>query len=184
MKTLFLSLLCVCMFSAANAQKTLPEIKAGTVMYASAFVNGSEFPLLLTIKSISAPLSIGWSVDGYGEGSFDMTPNSVASATSLFNTGQPAMGVTKIGDNETFGLISKAAYKTLSTTKTFTYGGSVYKIKADDTAPLKIGGKEIDATHVISEQGKIELWILNNPDLPLVLQSLGLETDISISEIK
>lgn len=184
MKTLLFSLLCICVLSTANAQKTLPEIKAGTVMYASAFVNGSEFPLELSIKNLSAPLSIGWSVEGYGEGSFEMSEKAVESAANLSSTGQPALGVTKLNDNETFGIISKAAYKTLAETKTFIYGGSTYKIKTDDANPLKLSGKEIDVTHVSSEDGKIELWILNNPSLPLILQSSGLETDISISEIK
>ncbi|MET1054417.1 MAG: hypothetical protein ABWY16_03830 [Pedobacter sp.] len=184
MKALLLSLLCVCLLTTANAQKTLPEIKAGTVMYASAFVNGSEFPLALSIKSLSAPFSIGWAVDGYGEGSFEMSVKAVESAANLSAAGQPALGVTKLNDNETFGIISKAAYKTLSDTKTFTYSGTTYKIKTDDTNLLKLGGKEADATHVISADGKIELWILNNPSIPLILQSSGLETDISISEIK
>ena len=49
---------------------------------------------------------------------------------------------------------------------------------------MKIGGKEIDATHIVSEDGKLELWILNNANLPLVLQSVGFPTDIVVAEIK
>ena len=184
MKPFLLSLLCVCIFFTANAQKKLPEIKLGTVMYATALVNGSEFPVVLSIKSLSAPLSIGWSVDGYGEGSFEMSTTAVENATNLSSSGQPALGVTKLNDNETFGIISKASYKSLAETKAFTYSGLKYKTKTDDSTPFKFGDQEIDVTHVISEDGKTELWILNNPTLPLILRSVGLETDISISEIK
>jgi len=153
-------------------------------MYASAFVGGSEYPLELSIKSLSAPFSIGWAVDGYGEGSFEMSDKALADATGLSATGQPSLGVTKLSDNETFGVISRAAYKNLAETKTFSYGGLTYTVKTPDDSPLKLAGKEVDATHVISDKGKIELWILNNPSFPIILQSSGLDTDISISEIK
>jgi hypothetical protein len=184
MKSLLLSLLCVCLFSVANAQKTLPEIKVGTIMYATAYVNGSDIPVELSIKSLSAPLSIGWSVEGYGDGSFEMSEKAAESAMNISASGQPALGVTKLGDNETFGVISRTAYKTLAASQTFTYSGIKYKVKTPDTTPFKLGSKEIDVTHVVSEDGKVELWILNNPALPLILNSSGLDTDISISEIK
>ena len=184
MKTLFLSLLCVCILTTANAQKTLPDVKVGTIMYATALVNGSDFPVELSIKSLSAPFSIGWSVEGYGEGSFDMSNKALDSAMNISSSGQPALGATKLNDNETFGIISRTAYKSLAATKSFTYSGMKYKVKTPDNAPFKLGGKEIDVTHVTTEDGKIELWILNNPTFPLILQSSGLETDITVSEIK
>ena len=49
---------------------------------------------------------------------------------------------------------------------------------------MKIGGKEVDATHVVSEEGKVELWVLNNAAFPFILQSAGLPTDIVVSAIK
>ena len=49
---------------------------------------------------------------------------------------------------------------------------------------MKIGGKEMDATQIVSEDGKIELWILNNPNFPFILQTAGLPIDIVVSEIK
>ncbi|UKT65693.1 hypothetical protein [Pedobacter mucosus] len=184
MKKTILSLLLLSVFTLAKAQKSLPEIKVGTTMQASAFVNGSEFPLQLSIKSLAAPVSIGWSVDGYGEGSFEMSDKALESATNMSANGQPALGVTKLTDNETFGLISKAAYKSLSESKTFTYGGVKYSLKIPDTKPMKVDGKDADVTHVVSEDGKMELWILNNPALPLIFQSSGMATDIVINSVK
>ena len=184
MKKIIAICLCLVTFMGARAQKTVPEIKAGTVMNASAFVQGQEFPLSLTVKSITAPVSIGWSVEGYGEGAFEMTAKSVESGTQLLAVTQPALGITKLNDTETFGIISNAAFKTLSATKAFTYSGVKFKLKSPETAGVKINGKEVDAFHVISEDGKQELWILNNAAFPFIVQSVGQATDIVISEIK
>lgn len=178
--------ICFCLIVAfgVKAQKTVPEIKSGTVMYATAYVQGQEFPLLLTVKSITAPVSIGWSVEGYGDGAFEMSAKSVESGTQLLAVSQPALGVTKIGDTETFGIISQSAFKTLTDTKAFTYGGIKFKVKTPETPAVKISGKEVDAFHVISEDGKQELWILNHAAFPFIVQSVGQTTDINISEIK
>jgi len=184
MKRIIIICFCLAVFAGARAQKTVPEIKAGTTMYASAFVQGQEFPLVLTVKSITSPVSIGWSVESYGEGAFEMSAKSVESGTQLLAVTQPALGVTKLNDTETFGIISKAAFKILSDTKTFTYSGVKFKVKSPETTVLKISGKEIDAFHVISEDGKEELWILNNAAFPFIVQSVGQATDIVISEIK
>ncbi|WP_316772935.1 hypothetical protein [Pedobacter frigiditerrae] len=183
MKKIILSLVAIVLSLATYAQKTLPELKVGTALHCSAYVQGQEFPLLLTLKSISGPVSIGWAVDGYGDGTFEMTTKAFESATKLAAVSQPALGATKLGDDETFGIISKAAYKTLADKKALTYSGLNFKIKSPATA-MKIGGKEVDATHIVSEDGKIELWILNNASFPLILQSAGLPTDIVVAEVK
>lgn len=184
MRKIIFTLLSLGFFMVAQAQKALPEIKVGTVLNCNAYVSGQEFPLVLTVKSIAGPVSMGWSVDGYGDGSFEMTAKALESGTDFFVTTQPALGATKLTDAETFGLISKAAYKTLIDTKTFTYGGKKFKVKTTDAKPMKWGSKELDATHVASEDGKTEIWILNNPNFPLMVQTVGFGTDIIVNEIK
>ncbi|MFC3562262.1 hypothetical protein [Pedobacter jamesrossensis] len=166
------------------AQKFVPELKNGTVMTATAIVGGQEFPLALKIISATAPVSIGWAVDGYGEGSFEMSEKAFSSGSELLQVTQPALGATKLSDTQSFSLISKDAFKTLTDTKAFTYGGAKFKIKTPESAAIKVNGKDVDTFHVLTEDGKQELWILNNAAFPLVIQSVGQATDIIISEIK
>lgn len=184
MKKIFLTLCCAVLSVMAYAQKTMPEIKVGTAMYASAYVQGQEFPLALKINSLTAPFSIGWAVDGYGEGSFEMSAKAMESANQFSSPTQPALGVTKLADTETFLVISKSAFQSLTDNKSFSYGG--YKFVPSTTPKaIKVNGQEVDATHVVSDGStKIELWILNNAAMPIILQSSGLATDISITEIK
>lgn len=181
-------IIAICCFLAigfgVKAQKFVPEIKSGSAITASANVNGQEFPLALKIISVTAPVSIGWGVDGYGEGSFEMSEKAFKAGTALAQTTQPALGVTKLADAETFCIISQAAFKSLVDTKAFKYGDATFKVKTPETAAIKINGKDADTFHVVSEDGKLELWVLNNAAFPLIVQSIGQSTDITISEIK
>lgn len=183
MKKIFLSLFCLSLTLALFAQKTLPEIKDGTAVTASAFLQGQAYPLNFTIKSTKAPVNIAWSVEGYGNGEFVISEKALESGTSIYLT-QPSLGTTKLSDSETYGLISKAAYKSLVDTKAFTYGGIKFKAKTTALSPIKIGSKEMDAAQIVSEDGKIELWILNNPNFPFILQTAGLPIDVVVTEIK
>ncbi|MFA6278231.1 MAG: hypothetical protein WC622_15890 [Pedobacter sp.] len=182
MKKIILTLVSLSFFIAVQAQKALPEIKASTIMSASAFVQGQEYPLTITVKSLTAPITLAWSVEGYGDGTFEMSEKAMQSGTTLF-LGQPGTGATKLADNETYCLISKAAFKSLTDTKTFTYNGIKFKV-ASDTTPMKYGGKEADIVKVASEDSKMQLWILNNPNLPFIVQTAGLPIDILINDIK
>ncbi|WP_231464009.1 hypothetical protein [Pedobacter sp. Leaf132] len=184
MKKLITCLFFTAIFFVADAQKFVPEIKTGTVINATAVVGGQEFPLALKILSASAPYSIGWGVDGYGEGSFEMSEKAFNSATEFLQVTQPALGSTKLSDNQTFSVISKDAFKMLMDKKAFTYGDNNFKIKTPETAAIKVNGRDVDVIHVVNEKGSQELWILNNPAFPLIIQSAGQATDIIITEIK
>jgi hypothetical protein len=182
MKKIFLTLLSLSLFTIAFAQRTLPEIKDGTKMMANVFVSGQEYPVAFTIKSAKAPVNIAWSLDGYGDGDFIVSEMGLNSGSAMYMA-QPGIGTTKLSDTETYGLISKAAYKSLVDNKGFTYNGMKFKVKTDAPA-MKIGGKEIDATAISTEDGKLQLWILNNPNLPLIVQTAGMPIDMVVTEIK
>ncbi len=182
MKKIIFTLLSLSFFISASAQKVLPEIKAGTMLFSSVYTQGQELPLILTVKSITAPVVLAWSVENFGDGAFEINEKALQSGTGMF-MGQPGMGTTKLGDTETYGIISKAAFKSLIDNKSFSYNGTTFKVKTPDSNPMKLGGKEIDVIHVVNE-GKIELWILNNANLPLVLQTAGLAIDVVVHEIK
>lgn len=184
MKKILITMLCFGFGTTLFAQKFAPEVKEGTTLSCSAFVSGQEFPLLLSIKKTASPLIMAWSVDGYGDGTFQMSDKAVESAIKMPPTSQPALGDTKLADDETFGMISKAAYKSLVDTKAFVYNGMTFKLKESDSNPMKMGGKDLDASHVVAEGGKMELWILNNASFPLVVQTAGMPTDIVVNEIK
>lgn len=183
MKKIMLTLCFLGFLSIAYAQKAMPEIKAGTTLGATVYVQGQEVPVLFTIKRVEAPITFAWYVDGYGEGQFEISQKGYESGKGIYME-QPPQGTTKLSDSETYGLISKEAYKSLVDTKSFVYNSIKFKAKETGLKPMKLAEKEVDATQVASEDGKVELWILNNASFPLILQTAGLGLDVVIHEIK
>ncbi len=183
MKKTLITLFALSLTLTSFAQKFSPAIKEGTVLYCSAFVQGQEFPLVLSVKSAGSPFVMGWNVDGYGDGTFEMSSNSIAKGDKIYAPTQPNLGVTKLADDETFGMISKSAYQSLIADKEVTLSGVNFKVKAVPTA-IKIGDKEVDVMHVVGADGKLEIWILNNEKFPLIIQTLGMPTDMVVVEIK
>lgn len=184
MKKIIFTLIAFLFSIATFAQKYLPEIKAGTTITSIAIVQGQQIPLFLTINSITDGISLGWAVEGYGDGFFKMSAKAMENGNKMFMTTQPSLGETELADDETFGFLSKSSFKTLLENKSFSYNGLKFKLKTSTAAAPKINGKEADAINVVSEDGKYEFWVLNNPSLPLIIQSSGLTPDIIISEIK
>lgn len=183
MKKILLTFFALCLTIVVFAQKLSPTIKEGTVIYSSAFVQGQEFPLILKIKSAATPFVMQWSVDGYGEGTFEMSENAVTKGNRLFTPTQPSLGATKLADDETFGMISKEAFKTLVEKKELILSGMTFKVKPVATA-MKFGDKELDVIHLTNAEGKLEIWILNNEKFPLIFQTSGMPTDMTVVEIK
>lgn len=180
-KTLMLCLL-VCGFSSAFAQKANPEIKEGTTLLITAYVQGTEVPVYLSVDKMTPAPAIKWSVDGYGDGVIQMTEKGINDGTSFFS-GQPSTGTTNLADTETWALISKAAFKNLVANQSFQYNGMKFKVK-EGAAAFKLDGKEVDAISVASENGNISLTILNNAQFPMILQSTGMPMDTIVQVIK
>lgn len=182
MRRTIITCLLLCGFASAFAQKVNPEIKDGTTILLTAYVQGSEVPVYLTVdKVVNAP-AIKWSVDGYGDGVIQLSEKGMNEGTTFF-TGQPATGTTNLADTETWAVLSRAAFKSLAANKSFDYNGMKFKVK--EFAPaFKLDGKEVDAFTVTSDSGGLTLCILNNPSFPLILQTTGMPMDTIVQVIK
>jgi len=171
MKKIYL-LLAACVFcSAAMSQKLLPVIKAGTNIIVDVNFHGQSILFNLNYKSFADPITIGWDIGGTS-GTYAMPAKSMESGKS-FDLNQPDPGiVTLLRNDETFMCLSKQAYQDLLKNKSFTYNGLTFAAK-DIGSDFNLQGKPVDATFVVTANGKTSAWILNNPDMPLTLHLKG-----------
>lgn len=167
---------------AVQAQKYVPEIREGTVVNSDATTSAGTFPVLFTFGKISPGIDLNWSVDGYGDGTFEMSKDAVENGTS-FSAGRPQLGTSKFND-KTVLFISKRAYQDLMSNKMFMYNGSTFMIDAGEHQKFMLNDKEADVTYVKTEDGKQTMTILNNPLVPITLETHGQETDILVNEIQ
>ena len=167
---------------ATHAQKYVPEIKENTVIATDATTQSGTFPVMFTFGKMESGLELKWSVVGYGDGTFEMSKKAVETGNGI-SAGQPNLGTTKL-DEKTILFISRMAYKDLKSNGMFIYDGKKYRSDTTARQDFLLNGKQLDVSYVKSEDGLVSLTILNNPLVPLTLKTLGLETDILVTEIK
>ena len=176
------------LYSAVFAQKYIPVIKQGTVINYDAYSVGlgQHIPLVLTVKSLGDPVVLQWDVEGYGTGTFEIPAKAMQTGTKLVFKQPNPDGVTKLKDNETIIVLSKAIFNSLVTDKAAEVNGLKVKVVAD-TASYKINNKPADVFHAATGNGKYEIWVINNADFPLIYRgktSSGAGIDITLTGIK
>ncbi len=172
MKKLYFSLILIFSTFGAFAQKYLPQIKAGTVLtYTAQSRNtGSSADVTLTVISVADPLKIKWDIPGVGTGFYSMSAKSIKSASKTIAQEPDPDIVTALDTDKTLILISKDAYKSMVENKTFILNGYTFNVQPD-TSTFTINDKKANITFAITPKGHREIWILNNPDFPIICKA-------------
>jgi hypothetical protein len=187
MKTLVVLAFFAGIYINAAGQKYVPVVKDGTVFNYDAFAKGlgQHIPLVFTIKSLGDPIKIRWDVDGYGTGSFEMPAKSLQSATKVVIKQPEPDAITQIKEDETIIAISKDAFAAMIKDKVFEMNGQKFVVAAD-TAVCKVNDKQLDVIYATTLNGKSEVWIINNPDFPVVYRAKNVShgIDFTLTGIK
>ena len=185
MKKLFLITLCLLTGNCLFAQKLVPAIKTNTVISYNLTQDGLISPLTFTITDFGSPITIDWNIEGYGKGSFEMKAESLDKGNTV-RIGSPVPDqITTVDTTQTIACISKAAFTDLVKTKGFVYDKLKFTAVADK-ADFKLGSDVLDVIHAVANKGKVEIWILNNPDFPLICRTKNYVdgSDIDLTAIK
>jgi hypothetical protein len=174
--------------SRAYAQKYVPAIKVGTVINYDAYAIGlgQHIPLVLTVKSLGDPVILQWDVEGYGTGTFEIPAKAMQTGTKLVFRQPDPDGATKLKDNETIIVLSKIIFDGLVKDKAFVLNGQQFTAVADTTSYM-LNNKPADVMHAATANGKNEIWVLNNPDFPLIYRgksNAGSGIDITLTGVK
>lgn len=163
---------------AATAQQkdaqTTPNFTVGTKIEYTLDFNGQNVAYDLTIKSLADPVVLEWNVPSYGTGTYQISQKGFKSGNLInFDQVQPG-SVTQLKDNESVIVISKDAFASLQKTGSFTEMGLIFT-KKSEIKPLSVlvNARPLDLIHVVSADGAVQAWILNNPDFPLIAQIQG-----------
>ncbi|MDE6339450.1 MAG: GH92 family glycosyl hydrolase [Muribaculaceae bacterium] len=121
-------------------------------------------------------ITLHWGIERnlkWWSGTYRMTPEAVENGSSLsYRMPEDGNNIT-LPMNETFAMISRKAYRDLISEGMFVYDGVQYEI-AGDPEPTKLG-----TLLPVTDAEGAELWILDNPQLPLIvgMQNNPLEID-------
>lgn len=171
MKKLVLIITAVVLGATAFAQRIVPQIKANSVINYIYTSDGQSLPMTLTFTGLGNPTKMDWSIDGYGQGSYEMSAKALQEGKGIDFKAPEQDVVTKLPDYKTVACISKNAFSNLIKTKGFEYNDIKYAVAAADTANIKLNNQQLDVIHAVATNGKGEIWVLNNPDFPLICRT-------------
>lgn len=158
----------------AAAQTTVLKIGVGSILNYNvvATSSGQQIPLTLNIISLNDPMKIKWTLTGLGTGSFIIPAKALESGTKM-RLQEPMPNVdTQFGDQETIMFISKATFGDMVKNQEFTLNKVKFSVKPSDKS-FQLAGKTIDTFHAATANGKVEMWIINSPDFPVICKFTG-----------
>lgn len=169
------------------AQKVLPEIKKGTQMNYVVHGQGDVY-INLTYDSISPDfVRIGWELDGFGAGNWVMKKASLEKGTRGSWDEPVNGGDMELSDEQTLLLVSREQWKNLKTNGKLEFDMQSYSLApTGEDQGLALDGKELDVLVLKGENGQSKMWVLNNPDLPVILKIVAntLGPDLEVVSIK
>lgn len=107
-------------------------------------------------------VTLHWGIERnlkWWSGTYRMTPEAVENGNSLsFMMPEDGNNIT-LPDNQTFAMISRKAFRDLTEKGEFEYDGVKYYLTYDD---------EAGSYYSVRDSEGAQLWILNNPELPII----------------
>lgn len=120
----------------------------------------------VSIRKSGESIVMNWGIQRnlkYWTGSYTMSAEAIQHATSLSYL-QPIDGQhATLGNNELFALMSKDVLKQIKTTGQCSWCNTIFKLAKDDD-----GGKAL--LHLVDEKEGAEMWVMDNMDLPLIVE--------------
>ncbi len=168
MKNIFLMILFCIVYQKGIAQNYIPTIKNNTELNYVCKLHGQTRTLSLKAETKGDGLTFKLETRGV-KSSIVMLPEAVKNGTELsFNQGEYAP-VLNLKPTETFFMISRSAYQNLVKNNSFIYNNTTYILdKNNDKKSISIDGKTVETLHVIAQIDETEMWIVKNPEFPLI----------------
>ncbi|MBC8757074.1 hypothetical protein H2O64_20545 [Kordia sp. YSTF-M3] len=179
-KTLVTALITLFIVFSATAQKKMNvDVKPNLIMtYSADGPQGSQVLFALKINEMDAETVKFKYTMSNGDKQF--SGNWVMSAEGLesgkyFNWQGLGPGEVRIlPKDQTIFSVSKAFFDEIKSKKTAQYDEKTFELKEIPKGKeIKIDGEEVDAIYIVEKDGETQYWILNNRDLPFIINSNG-----------
>ncbi|MCR4031371.1 MULTISPECIES: hypothetical protein [Flavobacterium] len=168
MKNIVTTFLFFAFYQTGIAQNYIPTLKNNTELHYVCKLHGQTRTLQLTAETTDNKLAFKLETRGV-KSKIVMLPEAVKSGTELsFNQGESAP-VLNLKPTETFFMISQSAYQDLIKNGSFLYNKTTYVLdKNEDANRFSLDGKKVEVLHVIAQIDETEMWIIKNPEFPLI----------------
>lgn len=169
MKNIILAILFCAIGQMGISQNYIPTIKNNTELNYVCKLHGQTRTLTLTTKMTKDTLVFNLNTKGVKNSTIIISQEALKKGNALsYNQGED-LQVIVLKPTETFFMISQSAYQDLLKNNRFIYNNTTYVLdQSVDKSIVWIDGKAIEAVHVIAQIDETEMWIVKNPDFPLI----------------
>lgn len=185
MKNIFLAIVFCSLFQVVKAQNYIPSIKNNTELNYVCKLHGQTRTLTLTTKMTKDTLVFNLDTKGVKNSTITIRQEALKKGNALsFNQGED-LEVIVLKPTETFFMISQSAYQDLLKSNQFIYNNTTYALdQSVDKNIVWIDGKTTEALHVIAQIDETEMWIVKNPDFPLICKMTKNPLGINFTLVK
>jgi hypothetical protein len=164
-------LLALAVLTASAAAQQNIHIKQNTRFQYSISVEGRSFPMYFQLDSLNAAnMVLSWGFDDGRSGRFIAGRASIDSAVKGYYNPPEAYETVAIPATQCLLFFPKLLFASLLKNKTVLFDDAALTLKPYTAGNVfKVMGKIIDALYLESGTGT-RIWILNNPETPLVLK--------------
>lgn len=168
MKNILLAIIFCGIYQMGMSQNYIPAIKNNTKLNYVCKLHGQTRSLTLVTKMDKDTLVLNLETRGV-KSSIVISQKGLKNGNALsYNQGEYAP-VLVLKPSETSFMISQSAYQDLVKNKKFVYNNTTYVLdEKTDKNSVVLDGKSVDAFHVTAQIDKTEMWIIKNPDFPLI----------------
>jgi hypothetical protein len=168
MKNIVTIFLFFAFYQTGISQNYIPTLKNNTELHYVCKLHGQTRTLQLTAETTDNKLAFKLETRGV-KSKIVMLPEAVKNGNALsFNQGEYEP-VINLKPTETFFMISQSAYQDLIKNGSFLYNKTTYVLdKNEDANGFSLDGKTVEVLHVIAQIDETEMWIIKNPEFPLI----------------
>ena len=170
MKNTIITILLCGIFQLVSAQSYIPTIKNNTELHYICKLHGQTRTLVLSTKINDDNLVFNLNTKGVKNSTIKIQQEALKKGNALsYNQGED-LEVIVLKPTETFFMISQSAYQDLLENNQFIYNDTMYVLdqNADQKNNILIEGKTVETLHVIAQIDETEMWIVKNPEFPLI----------------
>lgn len=155
-------------YQIGKAQNIIPTLKNNTELHYACKLHGQTRALSLIADLEKDGIIFKLETRGV-KSSIVTTKEGLKNGNALsYNQGEFSP-ILNLKPTETFFMISQSAYQELLKNKKFVYNNTIYDLVANDSQTVVVlDGKLIEAFHIKAQIDETELWIVKNPEFPLI----------------
>lgn len=123
------------------------------------------------VKNEEGAVRFDWTIFSYQKwlkGTYFISPKGLCCGSKL-NFLQPVDKMqAHLADDETFGLVSVEALKSIKESQNFVYNNTTYRLF--EKQKMSVGSETLDVYYVVADIDNTEMWIWDNENLPLIIR--------------